>query len=378
MSKKLLYPLLVLAAAIAVMTLLIISRSEPVGEDFTPPLTTVRVVTTESRAEHLVVRSQGTVQPRTESQLIPEVSGRVVWMSPALVSGGSFSEGEALLRIDDADYRNAVDKGKAALTRAKVEQEHAADELERVEKLHQQKLSSQSQVDEAQRRFRVAEANLVEARINLQQAERDLSRTLISAPYSGRVRREHVDQGQFIARGSEFATIYATDFAEVRLPIAANQLAYLNISTGGQLPEQPSPVTLSGVLGNVQFIWNGELVRTEAEFDSSSRMIFGVARIRNVKGPEMPPLAVGLFVQAEIQGRLVDNVIRLPRTALRDQNQVLVVDAEDRLRFRQVTVSRIEHDEVLIRKGLEAGERVCVSPLQTVVDGMQVQAVESQ
>jgi multidrug efflux pump subunit AcrA (membrane-fusion protein) len=129
-------------------------------------------------------------------------------------------------------------------------------------------------------------------------------------------------------------------------------------------------------LGSVQFIWTGELVRGEAEIDARSRMFYGVARVRNAHSEEHPPLTVGLFVKAEIQGRLIDKVIRLPRSAMRDKDQVLVVDADNRLRFRQVSLLRIEHDEVLISKGLEDGELVCISALQTVVDGMRVQAVE--
>jgi RND family efflux transporter MFP subunit len=376
LNKKLLYPFLALAGAGAIAAALILSEPAPQGEAYTPPPATVRTVIARKQAEHLVVRSQGTVQPRSESQLIPEVSGRVVWMSPNLVSGGRFAEGEPLLRIDEADYRNAVEKGGAAKTRANVELEHAADELERLEKLLRQNLASQSQIDEAQRRFLVAEANLIEARINLQQSHRDLTRTEITAPYHGLVRSEQVDLGQFISRGSAIATIYATDYVEVRLPIASNQLSYLDISTAGTLPEQASPVTLSGQLGGIQFIWEGELVRTEAEIDATSRMLYGVARVPYSENPEVPPLAVGLFVQAEIQGRMAEDIIRLPRTAMRDQDQVLVVDTEDRLRFRQVSVFRIEHDEVLIRGGLNDGERVCISPLQTVVEGMRVQAVE--
>ncbi len=377
MNKKVLYPVLVLVAAGGLMAVLLLTEPAPVGDTYTPPPVTVRTVVARKQAEHLIVRSQGTVQPRTESQLIPELSGRVVWMSPSLVTGGRFEEGDVLLRIDTSDYRNAVEKGRAALTRTKVEREHASDELDRLEKLQSQNLASQSQLDEAQRRFLVAEANLIESRINLQQSERDLTRTEITAPYPGRVRSEQVDLGQFISRGNVIATIYATDYVEVRLPIASNQLAYIDIDFSGQLPEQASPVTIIGELGTTRFIWEGDLVRTEAEIDSSSRMLYGVARVRYLDSPDLPPLAVGLFVQAEIQGRLVEDVIRLPRTAMRDENQVLVVDAENRLRFRYVTVFRIEHDEVLIRKGLEDGERVCVSPLQTVVDGMRVQAIES-
>lgn len=377
MTKKLLYPLLALLLAIGLAYSLMVTRPQPPADDYVSPPTMVRTIRAEKKDEHLFVRSQGTVQPRTESQLIPEVSGRVTWMSPALVAGGSFEEGEPLLRIDDSDYRNASEKNKAYLTRADVEREHAEDELKRLEKLHSQNLASRSQLDDTRRRFRVADANMTEARINLEQAERDLGRTEIVAPYRGLVRSEQVDLGQFVSRGSAVATIYATDFVEVRLPIPSQQLAYLNVRNTGELDgEQLTTVTISGDYGNVRFLWEGELVRTEGEIDSRSRMVYGVARIRNPDG-DMPPLAVGLFVQAEIQGQLVENVIRLPRSAMRDANQVLVVDADNRLRFRDVRVLRIEHDEVVIRSGLEDGERVCVSPLQTVVDGMRVQPVEA-
>jgi len=377
-NKRVIYPLLVLMAAAGAATLLIVSRPAPVGDDYVPPPTTVRTITVEKRAEHLTVRSQGTVQPRSESQLIPEVSGKVVWMAPSLVTGGAFEEGDVLLRIDPADYRNAVARGGALLTRARVEREHALDELNRLKTLQAQNLASQSQLDEAERRYLVADASFTESKINVQQAKRDVSRTEITAPYRGRVRTEQVDLGQFVSRGSVIATVYANDYAEIRLPISPNQVGYLDISITGQLrADPPAPVSVSGDFGRIKFIWTGELVRTEAEIDSRSRMIYGVARIHNEDFQDMPPLIVGLFVQAEIQGRLAEDVIRLPRSALRDDNEVLVVGTDNRLSFRQVSVLRVEHDEVLISDGLEDGERVCVSPMQTVVDGMLVQAVES-
>jgi len=378
LSKKALYPLLVLCVGAALAALLMVTKPPPPADNYEAAVITVRVITASKRAEHLIVRSQGTVQPRTESQLIPEVSGRVVWMSPALITGGTFEKDATLLRIDSADYSDAVEKSKAAQTRARVEREHAGDELKRVQKLIAQNLASQSQADEARRRYQIADANLSEANINLQQAQRDLSRTEIKAPYKGMVRAEQVDLGQFVSRGNIIATIYAADYMEVRLPVSSRQLSYLDLMPGGVLPSDPAPaVAIISQLGQTKFIWHGELVRGEAEVDSRTRMFYGVARFRNEPGVGVAPLMVGLFVQAEIQGRLVENVIRLPRSAMRDADQVLVVDADDRLRFRQVTVLRIEHDEVLIVKGLEDGERVCVSPLQAVVDGMRVQTVEA-
>jgi len=377
-NKKVLYPLLVLLAGFALAILLALNK--PVVEDELrePLVTTVRVLKVESKSEYLVVTSQGTVQPRSQIDLIPEVSGRVVWISPALVGGGSFAEGDALLRIDRADYQSSLDRSRALVERAEVEQEFAADELTRLKRLFDRQLASQSQLDGADRSARVAAATLLEGRAMLDQAQRDLLRTELIAPFDGLVRNEQVDLGQFVSRGNSIGVIYATDYVEVRLPIAASQLAFLGLppSTRGEIPlEIQPPVILTADYGNTRVIWEGTLVRAEAEIDERSRMIYGVTRLLSMRDKDSLPIAVGLFVQAEIRGRKVDRVVRLPRSAIRDNNQVLVVDQDNRLRFREVRILRLEHDDVLIDAGLTDGELVSISPMQTVVDGMRVKAV---
>ena len=187
-----------------------------------------------------------------------------------------------------------------------------------------------------------------------------------------------MDLGQYVTRGKSIGIIYATDYVEVRLPISADQLSYLGlpISTRGQIPPSLSPpVTVSANFGETRLFWEGQLVRLEAEFDEKSRMVYGVARLAIEESEESPILPVGLFVQADIRGRNVDHVIRLPRSAMRDDNLVLVVDSDNRLLFRQVSLLRLEHDDILVSEGLEDGELVCISPLQTVVDGMLVKPV---
>jgi RND family efflux transporter MFP subunit len=378
MNKKILYPLLVLVVGFAIAALIAFNKAEQPAAPYERLPVTVRVMQVQTGEEYLSISSQGTVQPRSQSELIPEVSGRAVWISPSLVDGGSFSAEDVLLRIDDADYRTAVQRSQAALERAEVEHEFARDELKRLQSLHEQNLTSQSQLDAARRTFRVAEANLIESRAALEQAQRDLARTELRAPFDGLVRDERVDLGQFISRGNSIGTIYATDYVEVRLPMAADQLVYLGmpVYVRGELPEaMRPPVSVAADFGPVRLVWDGELVRTEAEVDERSRMVYGVARLRMEKDSEIPMIPVGLFVQAEIRGRRVENVVRLPRSALRDSNQVLVVDDNNQLRFRRVTILRLEHDEVLVSDGLQDGEQVCVSPMQTVVEGMQVQPV---
>lgn len=375
MNKKIIYPLAVLIAGTAIALLVATSEPEMPTQAREPVLRTVRALQVSVGDEHLVITSQGPVEPSSQSELIPEVYGRVEWISPSLVGGGVFSEGDVLLRIDAADYETALQRAAAANERAEVEAEFNRDELRRLQKLHAQKLASESQLDSAARASRVAEATLMESRAALEQARRDLARTELKAPFDGMVRNEKVDLGQFLSRGTSIGTIYATDYVEVHLPIAADQMRFLGIPMAhrGQIPEgQRPPVTVSAEFGEVSLIWEGELVRTEAEIDQRSRMIYGVARIENKPTGDSPIIPVGLFVQAEIQGRLVENVVRLPRSAMRDNNQVLVIDEENRLRFRTVSVLRLEHDEVLISSGLEDGEMICISAIQTVVDGMHV------
>ncbi len=378
MNKKVVLPLVVLGVAGAVAGVLLSTSSPVASRPVERLLRAVRTVPVELRTVRLDVRSQGTVSPHTESELIPEVSGPVVWTSPALVSGGYFKEGDLLLRIDRADYEAAVSRSRAQLARAEGENQHAERTLARQQDLAKRSVASDSELNDAERVSRVAVAGVDEARAALDQAERDLDRTEIRAPYTGRIRSEQVDVGQFVTRGQPFAKAYATDFVEVRLPIADAQLAYLDLPYwhAAAPAENDLPrVTLRAKFAGKDHTWNGRIVRTEGEIDAKSRLVHIVARVQN-EGGDQAPLPVGLFVQAQIRGREAEGVAVIPRQALSGAGRVLVIDESDRVRFRDVDVLRVEGEDLLISKGLASGERVCVSMIQAPVDGMQVRPVE--
>jgi RND family efflux transporter MFP subunit len=384
-SAKLWLPFAFLGLGVAAAALVWATRPEarPKPREVIAPL--VRAVQVTSETVQYAVRANGTVVPRTQSDLVAQVAGEIVWVSPSLVSGGFFDAGEPLLRIDPRDYEAALESARASVARAQSQFARSRTEQKRQAELAQRSVASQAQIDDADNAYRVAEAQLREARSALERAERELERTELRAPYEGRVRSEMVDVGQFVARGSTLAQLYAVDFAEVRLPIPDRELAYLDLKLGSRTRAEASAeeaasgpeVLLHAEFAGQEQTWRGRIVRTEGEIDPRTRVVHVVARVEHPYA-EDPPLAVGLFVSAEILGRKVEDAFVVPRTALRQGREgpeVLVVDADSRIRFRSVEVLRERRGEAVIGGGLSAGERVLVSPLGTAVEGMGVRVV---
>ncbi len=377
-------PMAVLAVAGFAAVLLV--RSRPPVETqpplFEPPGVRVHEVT--ARNVPMTVISQGTVGPRTESQLVPEITGRVIRVAPSFAEGGFFEAGDVLVEIDPFDYQQAVVSARSQLAQARLqlaqeeaEAEVALREWEELGRGDPRALTlREPQLDDAR-------ASVAAAVANLERSERDLERAEIVAPYAGRIRVKNVDVGQFVTVGTTVATIYAVDLAEVRLPLPDEELAYLNLPLsyrGGE--NQPTPqVTLRATFAAEMHEWEGRIVRTESEIDPVSRMVHVVAQVADPyapgPNPNRPPLAVGMYVEAEIEGRTVRDVAVVPRAALRGRDQVLVVDAADKLVFRDVDILRATNDSIFVRDGLAEGELVVVSPLDAPTDGMQVQLADA-
>ena len=339
----------------------------------------VRAVTVQPADSEFEVTARGTVMPRSETELIAEVSGRVIELSQSLVTGGFFKEDDVLLRIDPLDYEIALEQASAQVQRATSELATASKNYERQRNLSKRQSTSESLEDDARNRLQMAEAAQREARARLASAERDLERTVVKAPYDGRVRTEQVDLGQFLNRGSRLARLYAIDAAEVRLPIKDDELAFLNISLrdGSAWEKRPS-VSLSAEFAGAVHRWTGEIVRTEGELDPKTRMIQLVASVADPYRAGTTPLPVGLFVDAVITGGVQPNIVRLPRGAMVSPSEVYIVDSSERLVRRTVNVLRSQGDFVYINDGLLRGDRVCLSRLATAMPGMKVRVENTE
>ena len=377
--KRIGLPILVLAIGVAVGVVLIatgpeVKRRPPVQS---LPVVETQIITPENY--QVTVSSQGTVVPRTQSTLIPEVAGRIVSIAPSFRSGGSFAAGALLFNIDPTDYRHAIVIARADLARARLalEQEKALAQhaLDDWKKLDRKQPATELTLHKPQVASATAEVAAAEAR--LQQAETNLARTEIRAPYAGRVLEKKVDVGQYVSPGTVAATIYSVDAAEVRLPLTDHQLAFVELPEGGA---HQASVTLTTRVGNTIHQWQGRLVRTDGAIDTASRQLFVVAKIDKPfqQNGDTPPLKIGQFVEADIQGQQLTNVFVLPRSAVETGDEVLVVTEDRRIERRAVKVILRKGEQVVVSAGLKSGDEISLTPMPFARNGTSVSVLGDQ
>lgn len=330
------------------------------------------------------ILAEGTVKPLQEIELVPQVGGKVVAMSPNLINGGSFDKGDVLLEIDPVDYELAVTladaRVKDAISAVKLleeEAEAAEEEWHLLRKQDQKERQPPPSLVVKGPQLEAARARLAADKANLERARLDLERTRLKAPFDGRVSQENVDTGQYVRAGQTVATLYSIDAAEVVIPLQDRDLYWFHVPgiTAGKGPGATARVTAQ--FAGQELSWDGRVVRAEGKLDERTRMIRVVVRVEKPYASK-PPMKPGLFVNVDIQGRTVQEGALIPRSCLRPGNVVWVVDQENRLFFRTVEVVRTQGHKALIQSGLSDGERVVLSHLQAVTDGMAVRVVSGE
>ena len=328
----------------------------------------VEVLVLEVSTETFEIGSQGTVRPRTQTALSAEVSGSIVSVSPKFVAGGVFREGEVLLRIDPTNYTVAVDRAEALVTQRQIEYDGA-------KKLRSQGYRAESEYASAAAALASAQADLVAAR-------RNLERTYIRLPYEGIVLSKDADLGQFVNPGTPLGVTFATDLAEVRLPLTDQDLAFVEMPNAVEVTatgEAAGPaVKLSAVQKGRLAAWDAQIVRSEGVVDERSRVTYAVAQIEDPYRlhSEGTPLPVGTFVAANIEGTDALDLIRIPRSALRGSDQVLVVNDENQIEIRTIDVMRADARFAYVSGGVTAGERITTTAIEAPTNGMSVRTAD--
>ncbi len=367
-SKRKILIGVIIAVAVMMAGLMAGLKPEPPKKERDQVDTLVDVMTLETMTANFSIRSQGTVRPRTETTLSAEVSGTITSISPKFIPGGVFAKGDVLMRIDPTNYDVAVKKADALVMQRKIEFDGAA-------KLRKSGYRAESEYASAVAALASAEAELVRAR-------RDLERTYVRLPYDGIVRAKESDIGQFVNPGTQLGVVFATDYAEVRLPLTDIDLAFVKLPDAAAIAESGGAdgpaVMLSAIQKGKLQEWQATIVRSEGVVDENSRVTYAVAQIEDpyCLHSAGTPLPMGSFVTATIDGATVDKMIRIPRVALHGSDRLIFVDEDSRLRIRNVDIVRADAEYVYVAGGAAPGDRVVMTALETPVNGMKVRTTD--
>ena len=377
---KTVLPIATVAICIAAARWLILTRPATPQREVAREIPAVEAVTVGSRPAVFSLRSQGQVLPRTATTLAAQVPGRVIAVADAVKNTGFFRAGEVLVKIDPRDYEIRIRRLEASLVAARAKQEETSREFERTEGLRRRNAVSESAFDQARSARDVAQAEVARLEAELDTERNSLADTTITAPFDGCVQQQMVDVGQYVTVGTPLALCFATDAAEIRLPVTDEQFGYLQIPLGKTLAPGTGPaVRLEAGFAGARRSWQGRIVRSEPIVDSKSRMIYLVARVEQPYSEATrsggQPLAVGMFVDAAIEVPAVSGAFALPEPCVTIDGRLFVLDEQDRLVPRSVRVLHRNAERVVVTGELAAGERVCATRLEQAIAGMPVRVI---
>jgi RND family efflux transporter MFP subunit len=404
---KTILPLLIIAAGVGSFLLLKSMQKAPerIERPKLGPL--VEAIRAPAQKVQVIVDGQGTVRPDAQINLVPQVSGVVIWKNESFKPGGAFAKGETLFRIDPRDYELAVRQAEAQVAQARYQRDLAQQESD-ISRQEWQRLRGDSErpSDLVLRlpQLRAAEANLASATARLEEMALRLERTEFKAPFSGRVRNSQADVGQHLNAGQTVAQLYSIEKAEIIVPVPDEDLAWFALPVpidaqsdkftdepvhSGRQEGRNSPylfarrgadAVVQGSFAGIRHEWKGRVVRTEGELDPQSRMARLVIEVDDPYGgiaDGTPPLTIGMFVNVAIAGRQVEGVRIVPRAAMRQGDTVWAVGSDGLLKVRQANVLRRMQDDVLAHIELGRDELIITSQLNGVTDGMKVRIADA-
>jgi RND family efflux transporter MFP subunit len=356
----------------------------PAPEEKADLIEALPVLTAVARAEpvSIKVHGQGEVKARSEVMLASEISGRVAYVSPKFLAGGQFEKGETLVRLESREYELGIIQAESAVAQANTALLQEISEGQMASQgAEQLGIDQVSDLTLRRPQRAQAESQLASAQARLDDARLQLARTRIVAPFDGRVREKNVNVGAYVSPGVRLGDIYASDVVDVAIALTDTDLANLGLGIGFTETStiKGPPVTLSAVVAGVPHTWSGRITRTDSGFDPATRVLFAYVEVLDPYGKGADggtPLATGLFVDASIDGRELQDSVILPRTALRGKDSVYVARLDETLEIRPVQVAYSERERVVVTSGVADGERVVTSPVRAAADGMKIKPVD--
>ncbi len=378
-------PVFIVAAGLLAMKLLVMSRKAPEKVKRVRAGVLVRTVRAVPEDCPVVIHATGTVRPSRMVEVVPEVGGRVVAVSPAFVQGGMLRKGQELFRIESVDYELILEKARADLARAElnlqIEKTRADIARKEWRRLGAGKSGSDPPLVLRKPQLKEARAALAAARAAVEQARLNVRRTRLHAPFNAVVKSESIDVGQYVRQGVKVGVLIGTDLSEVVVPVSLEDLGWIRLPGGGK-GGGGSRAVVTVDAGERTFAWEGRVVRLLGDVDARSRMSRVIVEVQNpyrcLPGGCNVRLADGLFVNVEFHCGVLRNVFRITRDAVRDNDTVWLMDSHGRLRTRKVHIAHYQHSLAVIDSGLSGGERIVLTTIPGAVDGMKLRTADAQ
>lgn len=381
--------ILILGVAGAIVLIVLRKPPQRTQQDVQAPL--VKVEPLRVRDIPMVIRAHGTVSPKVEVDMIPEVPGKVVFVHPELKVGGLIRRNERILQIDPRDYELAVRQADAAVADARVRLETEQAEAD-VARKEWNELNPDTEPTSPlvlrEPQIRQAQATLESAQAQLETAKLRLERTSLSLPFDALITSERVDLGQYVVTGQSLGTAYGTDAVEIEVPLEDDELAWFDVfahsifANGDPNPQNGTLAEVRADFAGAIHTWQGRVVRTTGQVDKMSRMVSVVVEVAEPFKmlDNRPPLLPGVFAEILVQGKTLRHAVAVPRDAVREGNNVWLVN-EGRLHIQPLDIVRADKDFAYVVSGLQDGANVVVSSLDAAVGGMEVRTqaeIESQ
>lgn len=387
--KTALISLILLACGIVLARHLVKTRPGALRKEQVIRATLVEVVSVSPQSEKVFVVRRGTVVPARELELTPEVSGRIVWQSPNLAPGGLFDEKEEILKIDRGDHEAALKLNESLLEEAtfnlKVEEGQQA-----IAKRDWEMLGKEIEQTEVSRELALrkphlskAHAAVEAAKIAVERAQWNLDRTSIVAPFNAIVKEEFVEKDQRVTPQTRIATLIGTDHFWVQVSLPVDRLNWIVLPDENGEKGATAKVIREATSGG-RIEKDGHVIRLLGDLDPAGRMARVLVEVDDPLGlnageeENSTPLLLGAYVSVEIEGRELNEVFVLPSTAVRDGNRVWIMNEKQQLEIRRIAVAWRRTDSVLIREGIESGERVVVSRIATPIPGTPLRTVSDE
>jgi RND family efflux transporter MFP subunit len=372
----------VIIAGILIAVAFVKMKKPPERQEQTVLAPLVEVERLERRDIRMIIRGYGTVSPKLEVEIVPQVSGKVIWVNSQFKAGGFIRKGELIFKIDPRDYELAVRQANAAVAEAQVmlDLEEAEAKIAREEwhQLHPNEepdsplVFREPQIRQAQARLKSAQAGLATAELNLE-------RTQLSLPVDAMIMSERIDLGQYVMTGQSIGAAYGVESMEIEVPLEDKELAWFSIPES-TISVNGSSDHVKGAFAKVQAdfagrsnVWHGSVVRTTGQIDKMSRLISVVVEVPNPfkDSGAKPPLLPGMFVEVLIEGSVLTDAVAIPRDAMHNSNEVWVVK-DDQLHVQSLEIVRADKDFAYAGSGLEDGEMIVISSLDAVTEDMKV------